>query len=83
MMQEQITVTGFAVDIIGRGERASFYGILGNHPDCATAMRVCCNEVERHLDRTGIDWDWFEITSANVIQTDARHYSAIIRYNRH
>ena len=80
MKKEQITITGSNVYAIERANRASFYGIYGNKPDCDQAMRLCCEAVENHLTNAGMDWNWFEIISADVVSTNGRSPSATIAY---
>ena len=81
-MKEQIIVTGYTVDAIEKAFRASFYGIMGHNPDSAAAMRICCEAVEKHLDSTGTNWNWFMVTDATITSTNGRNRTAAIIYIR-
>ena len=81
-MKEQIVVAGSIAYDIERAARTSFYGIMGNNPTAAVALRECHAAVEKHLDDTGIDWNWFMVLDATITSTSGRSPTAVITYNR-
>lgn len=63
---EKIVIKGIGMTavMIDRANRASFYGIFGDKPDCRAALNCCHKEVKLALSEAGAAWNQYEILDA-------------------
>jgi len=77
-----ITVTGLLAYDIERAERASFYGIFGNLPECWKARANCAERVRLFMELYKPDYNSFCITKAKSVDTTGEKipYKATITF---
>ena len=68
-MTIEITITGLAAAAVERANRASFYGIRGNKPDCAAAMRAVLPYASAAVEAACPAWNGYIIRNARTIDT--------------
>jgi len=66
------TLGGFTAHAIEQAQRASFYGIHGNTPEAAQAMREMQKAVTAWMDEHAPAWTAYYIESAQAMPTTGR-----------
>ena len=63
-------ITGLAAAAVEQANRASFYGIHGNKPECSAAMRAITPHATDAVEAVCPDWNGYIIRKAHTIDTD-------------
>lgn len=66
------TLAGLTAHAIEQAQRASFYGIHGNTPAAAQAMRATQEAITAWMDEHAPSWTTYRIESAQTLPTTGR-----------
>lgn len=70
--QIAFTLAGLTAHAIEQAQRASFYGIHGNNPEAAQAMRAIQEAVTAWMDEHAPSWTTYCVESAQALPTTGR-----------
>ena len=70
--QIAFTLAGLTANAIEQARRASFYGIHGNNPEAAQAMRATQEAVTAWMNEHAPSWTTYCVESAQALPTTGR-----------